>query len=132
MVLRVKTINNTTPLDVDGLRRDLKSAMVSTTADGQRFIAKYPAQTLRKTGYRRTGTLKRSWSFKVSASRTKITGVVGSNDNIAPYNKFVQGKRGQQSRLFAGTTWRNIDDLRKNMENDFRKRVEDINERFVA
>ncbi len=132
MVLRVKTINDTTPLDVAGLSRDLKGAMVSTTADGQRFIAKYPAQTLRKSKYRRTGTLKRSWSSKVTSTRTKIIGVVGSNDNIAPYNKLVQGNRGQQAKLFRGYTWRNIDDLRRNMENDFRKRVEDINERFVA
>ncbi len=130
MVIRVKSINNTSPVDVAGLARDLKSAMVSTTAEGQRFIAKYPAQTLRKSGYRRTGTLKRSWSSKVTSTKTKITGVVGSNDNIAPYNKFVQGS--PQSKLFRTTAWRNIDDLRKNMENDFVKRVEEINERFAA
>lgn len=130
MVLRVTWINKTNPVDVLGLKRDIKSAMVSTTADGQRFIAKYPAQTLRKSGYRRTGTLKRSWSSKVTSTKTKISGVVGSNDNIAPYNKFVQGS--PQSRLFAATAWRNIDDLRKEMENDFSKRIEDINERFAA
>ncbi len=132
MVIRVKAINKTTPLQTAQLSRELKAVMVSTTADGQRFIAKYPAQTLRKSGYRRTGTLKRSWSTKVTSTKTKITGVVGSNDNIAPYNKFVQGNRGQQARLFRGTAWRNIDDLRKNMENDFVKRVEEINERFAA
>ncbi len=132
MVIKATTINTARVIDTAGLRRELKSAMVSTTAEGQRFIANYPAQTLRKTGYRRTGTLKRSWSSKVTATKTQITGVVGSNDNIAPYNKFVQGKKGQQAKLFRSTAWRNIDDLRKNMENDFRKRAEDIAERFAA
>ncbi len=130
MVKRAKAINNTNPLEAAKLRKQLKAVMVSVTADGQRFIAKYPAQTLRKSNYRRTGTLKRSWSSKVTATKTKITGVVGSNDNIAPYNKFVQGS--PQSKLFRTTAWRNIDDLRKNMENDFVKRVEEINERFAA
>jgi hypothetical protein len=127
--IKPELINDTIPFDRSGFMRDIQSAMVSVTADGQRFIAKYPAQTLRKSGYRRTGTLKRSWSSKVTASTDKITGIIGSNKNIAPYNKAVQGS--PQSKLFAASTWRNIDDLRKVVDNDLNKRAEAIAEKHT-
>ena len=93
--------------------RNLVRLMNQTVADGNRFIAKYPPQRLRKSGYKRTGTLKRSWSFRVRKATTQIVGTVGSNSNIAPYNRFVQGKR--QRRLFRGAGWRNVNSLEARM-----------------
>lgn len=97
----------------DKIVRDLEKLMTNTVADGNRFIAKYPPQRLKKSGYVRTGTLKRSWSFRVRRGKSKIVGTVGSNSNIAPYNKFVQGKT--QRRLFRGAGWRNVNSLEARM-----------------
>lgn len=129
MVIRAKVIANARHKDVDAVRLQLIKLMVDVTAEGQRFIAKYPAQTLRKTGYRRTGTLKRSWSTKVTTTSTAIKGVIGSNDNIAPYNKFVQGR--PQSKLFRTTAWRNIDQLQLKAQNELRNRSAKIVEHFA-
>ena len=118
-------------LDVMKLTRDLKAAMVSTTANGQRFIARYPSQRLTKSGYRRTGTLKRSWSSSVKVSSRQIVGTVGSNSNIAPYNKFVQGRPKDVVKIFPQAGWKGVDDLSKVLENELDKRVESALEAFV-
>lgn len=96
-----------------GIIRDLQKLMTNTVAEGNRFIAKYPPQRLTKSGYKRTNTLKRSWSFRVRNEGRRIVGTVGSNSNIAPYNKFVQGKT--QRRLFRGAGWRNVNSLEARM-----------------
>ncbi len=96
-----------------GIVRDLQKLMTNTVAEGNRFIAKYPPQRLTKSGYKRTNTLKRSWSFRVRNEGRRIVGTVGSNSNIAPYNKFVQGKT--QRRLFRGAGWRNVNSLEARM-----------------
>ncbi len=98
-------------------------------ADGKRFIATYPAQTLVKTGYVRTNTLKRSWSSKTASTRQTITITIGSNANIAPYNRVVQGPTkgdaGQrQARIMAAANWRNVDDLEKKARADADKRIQ--------
>ena len=80
-------------IDTRRLQIQVRDLMRDTVANGNRFIARYPAQKLRKTRYRRTNTLKRSWSFRVRQGGRDITGEVGSNSNIAPYNKYVQGRR---------------------------------------
>ncbi len=100
---------------IDGrdIVRDMQRLMTKTVADGKRFIARYPPQRLRASGYKRTGTLKRSWSFKVNNEGRRIVGIVGSNSNIAPYNRFVQGKR--QRRLFRGAGWKNVNTLEARM-----------------
>ena len=118
-------------LDVMKLTRDLKAAMVATTANGQRFIAKYPSQRLTKSNYRRTNTLKRSWSSSVSVSSRQIIGIVGSNSNIAPYNKFVQGSPKDVVKMFPQAGWKGVDDLSKVLENELDKRVDTILEAFV-
>lgn len=118
-------------LDVMKLTRDLKAAMTSTTANGQRFIARYPSQRLTKSGYRRTGTLKRSWSSSVRVSSRQIIGIVGSNSNIAPYNKFVQGTAKDVVKIFPQAGWRGVDDLSKVLENELDKRVDGLMEAFV-
>lgn len=118
-------------LDRLKLTRDLKAAMTSTTANGQRFIARYPAQRLTKSNYRRTGTLKRSWSSTVQVSGSRMVGVVGSNSNIAPYNKFVQGTPKQVVKIFPQAGWKGVDDLDRLLENELEKRVDPILEAFV-
>ncbi len=117
---------------MEQVRAETKRALTNVAAEGQRHIARYPPQRLTKTGYRRTGTLKRSWSFKVSATGNKLFAEVGSNSNIAPYNKFVQGEQGQRVFMFQGVGWKNIDQLQKMMENDFVKEFEQILRRAVT
>ncbi len=116
---------------IDGVAvaRDLQRLMTKTVAEGNRFIAKYPPQRLRKSGYKRTNTLKRSWSFKVRNEGRRIIGTVGSNSNIAPYNRFVQGKR--QRRLFRGAGWRNVNTLEARMTRQLISGVDTIMERAV-
>lgn len=95
-------------------------AMTNTVVEGARFMAEYPVQRLTKTKYRRTGTLKRSWSFKVEAGATKIVGIVGSNAGIAPYNREVQGESGEQKAMFRERGgWQNVDDLKKRMQEEW-------------
>ncbi len=96
-------------VDVASLKREIVSVLRGVVADGQRFVASYPSQTLKATGYRRTGTLRRSWSSKVDVTFTSITGTVGSNSNIAPYNVFVQGA--PQKPIFRTAGWKGVDDL---------------------
>ncbi len=96
-------------VNVQGLKREVARALRQVVAEGQRFIATYPPQRLLATGYRRTGTLRRSWSSKVDVTFGGITGTVGSNANIAPYNVFVQGS--PQRPIFRTAGWRGVDDL---------------------
>ena len=124
-----KPINKAIPFPSAEVLKDIAGAVRDASANGTRFIQKYPAQRLLKTGYRRTGTLKRSWSFKVVNGATQITGTVGSNSNMAPYNRPVQGS--PQVRLFKGAGWRNIDVLQRKMENEFNKDLETILKRAV-
>lgn len=108
--------------DVDEFLKAMKFDARQVAADGKRFIATYPPQTLVKTGYVRTGTLKRSWSSKTASTRQSITITIGSNANIAPYNRVVQGS--PQGKLFEGANWRNADDLIKKVRSDAEKRIQ--------
>ncbi|MCH8806150.1 MAG: hypothetical protein IH986_08690 [Planctomycetes bacterium] len=110
---------------IDAVKKDARQI----AADGKRFIATYPPQTLVKTGYVRTNTLKRSWSSKTRATAKEITVEIGSNANIAPYNQVVQGD--PQGKLFAGAKWRNVDDLEKKARSDAEKRVQATVDRLV-
>ena len=100
-------------VDTGAFVQDVTRMMRRAVTEGQRHIARYPPQRLRKTGYRRTGTLKRSWSKRVTSSGTRLEGVVGSNSNIAPYNVVVQGTRKgtgrRQCLIFRRAGWRGVD-----------------------
>lgn len=114
-------------VDVHRLSSGLKKAMTDTVSEGQRFIAEYPTQTLTYTGYKRTGTLKRSWSSKVGGTTRGIEGIVGSNSNIAPYNRFVQGHPGtEQKDMFRRAKWRNTYLLGNAMQEDLEKNVQNV------
>lgn len=122
-------------VDAAGFVQDLTRMMRRAVTEGQRHIARYPPQRLRKTGYRRTGTLKRSWSKRVNATSTSIEGVVGSNSNIAPYNVVVQGTRKgtgrRQGRIFRRAGWRGVDELDKLLEDKVEKGLQAIVDRLA-
>ena len=122
-------------VDAAGLAQDVTRMMRKTVTEGQRHIAKYPPQRLRKTNYRRTGTLKRSWSKRVQAAGTELTGTVGSNANVAPYNVVVQGTRKgtgrHQSRMFRRAGWRGVDELLSMMEDRAEKGLQEIVDRLA-
>ena len=122
-------------VDGNAIRRDLVGMVRRTGADGKRFMAKYPAQRLTASGYRRTGTLKRSWSNQTRATLSRIEGVVGSNSNIAPYNRFVQGPESgsgpRQVAIFASAGWQGVDDLAEMLQDRVEREANDIIERFT-
>jgi len=102
----------------------LHAAMTDTVVNGRKFMSEYPPQTLTKTGYRRTGTLKRSWWWDVVTSQDTIEGRVSSNANMAPYNIYVEGE--EQRNLFRGAGWQNIQDLMVRMQAELVGRVQRV------
>lgn len=86
----------------------------------------YPPQRQGST-YKRTNTLKGSWSRDVQREAGGLVGRVVSNGNAAPYNRFVQD-RDQQARWHRGN-WTNTAQAVSERSNDaiqdmFRARVE--------
>ena len=71
------------------LERAMRGAMNDATALLLRELQTYPTQ---RTGssYVRTGTLRRSWSRDIDGQGLAMRGIVGSNENMAPYNRLVQ------------------------------------------
>ncbi len=71
------------------LERAMRGAMNDATALLLRELQTYPTQ---RTGssYVRTGTLRRSWSRELQGDGLALRGIVGSNANMAPYNRLVQ------------------------------------------
>jgi hypothetical protein len=82
--------------------------------------------------YRRTNTLKRSWSNKIGwglVSRA-LVGEIRSSGNIAPYNKYVRGpikgaKGKRQAAHMARRGWLSVETIRDEewpkAERDFRR-----------
>lgn len=83
---------------------ELKQAMENTVADGLAFIQEYPPS--RSKWYKRTGTLRRAWSRKVTETGGGIEGTIGANSGMAPYAEDVQGEN--QLDLFRVYDWRNV------------------------
>lgn len=88
----------------DKINRAMSAAMNDATAMLLRDLKTYPAAPPGST-YRRTRTLGRSWSRKISGRGANIVGRVGSNSNIAPYNRYVQDAD-RQARVHQGR-WKN-------------------------
>jgi hypothetical protein len=108
--------------------RALKRAMTASTQLVRKRLAKYPGKSagaqpfvsdkqrrfffaaLREgriqVPYRRTGTLGRKWTSKVTVTDTDVAGFVGTT---APYAPFVQGF-GAQARIHAGN-WQTEQDV---------------------
>lgn len=68
-----------------------------------RELTTYPVQRP-NTPYVRTNTLARSWSRRFEGSGDERRAVIGSNANMAPYNRYVQD-RTRQPAYFAAN-WR--------------------------
>lgn len=71
------------------LERAMRGAMNDATALLLRDLQTYPSQRTGST-YKRTGTLRRSWSREIQGDGFALRGIVGSNENMAPYNRVVQ------------------------------------------
>ena len=86
------------------LQRAMRGAMNDATALLLRDLQTYPPQ---RTGssYVRTGTLRRSWSRDIQGDGLAMRGIVGSNSNMAPYNRAVQDAD-QQAPIHRGR-WTN-------------------------
>ncbi len=106
----------------------LYNAIRDQVAEGVRFMSKYPPKL--NPNWRRTGTLRRSWSFSVKSGGNRIEGEIKSAHNIAPYNERVQGI--EQMEPWQSIGWRNVDDLLKQIDKDFLKRVDKELEKAFA
>ena len=69
--------------------RALRAAMEDSTVLLLREQQTYPPAPAGST-YKRTNTLRRSWSRRIYRDGTAIVGEVGSSGNTAPYNRYVQ------------------------------------------
>jgi len=90
---------------LDRAPQALENAIVGAMNDGATLfratMQRYPAPPP-NSSYRRTGTLGRSWSVKpISRTASGWSVVIGSNGNMAPYNRAVQ-KRSEQARIHRG------------------------------
>lgn len=101
----------------------LHNGVRDQSAESVRFMSTYPPKP-GKSRYRRTGTLRRSWSFTVKSGNRRVEGSVNSNSGIAPYNEDVQGEN--QRPLFETLGWRNVKDLEKKVGREFVGRLERI------
>jgi hypothetical protein len=81
----------------------------------------YPPQHSGAT-YRRTNTLKRSWTREIKPEQ--LTARVGSNANVAPYNRYVQDEA-MQARVHRGR-WNNT------IQATSRNRQQQVNDMFAA
>lgn len=88
----------------DKIARALTAAHNDATALLLRELSTYPPLRSGST-YKRTGTLRRSWSRRIEGSGLEQRAIVGSNSNIAPYNRAVQDEE-EQRPAFRGR-WTN-------------------------
>lgn len=72
-----------------GLNRAFAGGINDATALLLRDLQTYPPQRS-GSSYQRTGTLRRSWSREISGVGLAMRAIVGSNENIATYNRLVQ------------------------------------------
>ena len=84
--------------------RALRAGMEDSTVLLLREQQTYPPQRTGST-YRRTNTLRRSWSRRIRQEGSGIVGEVGSSGNTAPYNRYVQDQT-QQANIHRGR-WTN-------------------------
>lgn len=106
-----------------GLARAIRGALNDATALLLRDLSTYPPQRSGST-YVRTGTLRRSWSrTPVTGSGLALRAEVGSNANIAPYNRDVQDEakqagvhRGRWTNTVQGVTRSRTEDIRRMFE----------------
>ena len=105
------------------LERAMRGAMNDATALLLRELQTYPTQRTGST-YKRTGTLRRSWSRELQGDGLALRGIVGSNANMAPYNRVVQDAD-QQAPIHRGL-WTNT------VQNVVERNERTIHEMFEA
>ena len=104
------------------MHRAFNSAMEDATTLVLRDISVYPTQRS-GSGYRRTHTLQRSWSRRIEWTGDTIVGIVGSNSNMAPYNRAVQD-RDLQARVHQGR-WQTIQSVIESDEREVNRMFQD-------
>ena len=108
----------------DRIDRAMRGAMTDSTVLLLREMKQYPAPPDGST-YTRTGTLGKSWSKRIEGRGMEITGIVGSNGSIAPYNRYVQDAE-YQARIHQGR-WTTIQEAaernRDTIEGFFESRI---------
>lgn len=118
----VRTLINRMP---DRLNDAMLGGMNDATALLLRELKTYPEQAPEST-YDRTHMLFNSWHKEIEGRGLQIRGIVGSNQNIAPYNRWVQDEE-RQAEVHRGR-WLNTaqEVLRRNeaaINGFFRARV---------
>ncbi len=98
----------------------LSNGVRDMAVESVRFMSTYPPKR-GASRYRRTGTLRNSWSFSIKSGGKRIEGSVNSNSGIAPYNEEVQGEN--QDALFSMIGWKNVNDLQKKVDREFQGRL---------
>lgn len=86
------------------MNRAMRGGHNDATALFLRELKTYPPQRSGST-YKRTNTLKRSWSRSIEGEGLQMRAIVGSNSNMAPYNRAVQDEDRQRA-IFRGR-WTN-------------------------
>lgn len=99
----------------DKLNAAMLGGMNDATALLLRELKTYPAQPSGST-YKRTRALSNSWHKEIEGSGLSIRGTVGSNENIAPYNRWVQD-RDRQAAVHRGRWDTAQDVLQRNEQN---------------
>lgn len=112
------------------LERAMRGAMNDATALLLRELQTYPSQRTGST-YKRTGTLRRSWSRDIQGEGLAMRGIVGSNENMAPYNRLVQSEadqatvhRGRWTNTVQNVVSRNETAIQDMFEARFRAELE--------
>lgn len=97
------------------MNRAMRGGHNDATALLLRELKTYPPQRSGAT-YKRTGTLRRSWSRTIEGDGLEMRAIVGSNSNQAPYNRAVQDEE-RQRPAFRGR-WTNTAQgvLRRNQQ----------------
>lgn len=86
------------------LRGGMEDATTYTLAKIRRYPPQRPGSN-----YVRTNVLNKSWSRRIQGSGATIVGIVGSNGNIAPYNRSVQDRTRQAA--IHHDRWQTIQDV---------------------
>ena len=109
----VRDLINRTPAKLDDA---MLGGMNDATALVLRELKTYPPPPPNST-YKRTRSLSNSWHKEIEGSGLQIRGIVGSNQNIAPYNRWVQDED-VQAEVHRGR-WTNTaqEVLRRNEQN---------------
>ena len=110
----VRDLINRTPAKLDDA---MLGGMNDATALLVRELKIYPSPPAGST-YKRTRALFNSWHKEIEGRGLQIRGIVGSNQNIAPYNRVVQDEE-MQAAIHRGR-WQTAQDVLQRNEQNIR------------